>query len=185
MIDDTHKDATQRMGKTIHVLQKRFNKIRTNRAHPDLLDDIIVHSYGTDLPLCKVANIGVRDARTLVLTVFDKSLINDIEKAIMQANLGLNPTTVDGIIRVPLPAFTEERRKELIKLVKNEAEKAKVAIRNIRRDINQQFKHLLKENKIAKDASNVAEERIQKTTDTRIAEINNLLSAKEAEMMEI
>ena len=185
MIDDIHKDAITRMGKTIQLLQKGFSKIRTSRAHPELLSDIIVHSYGTDMPLHSVANIGVQDAFTLVLNVFDKSLTSDIEKAIMKANLGLNPTTVDGIIRVPLPAFTEERRKELVRIVRNEAEKAKVAIRNIRRDVNQQLKSLLKEKKIAKDENNVAEANIQKTTDIRIAEINDLLSVKEAEIMEI
>jgi ribosome recycling factor len=185
MIDDIYKDTDQRMLKTLEVLKQGFSKIRTGRAHTSLLDHVMVSYYGSDVPLNQAANVGVQDARTLTVTAFDKSTIPDIEKAIMSASLGLNPVTAGEVIRVPLPPLTEDRRKELIKVVRSEAEKGKVAIRNIRRDANHTCKDLLKEKEITEDEDRGAEEKIQKLTDGHTHEIDRLLSEKEKEMMEI
>ncbi|MCK5668052.1 MAG: ribosome recycling factor, partial [Gammaproteobacteria bacterium] len=143
MIDDIYKDADQRMHKSLEILKQELSKIRTGRAHTSLLDHVTVSFYGSKVPLNQAANVGVQDARTLSVTAFDKNTIPDIEKAIMNADLGLNPVTAGEVIRVPLPALTEERRKELIRVVRAEAEKGKVAIRNIRRDANHTCKELL------------------------------------------
>ncbi len=185
MIDDIYKDADQRMQKSLEILKQELSKIRTGRAHTSLLDHVTVSFYGSNVPLNQAANISVQDARTLSVTAFDKNTIPDIEKAIMNADLGLNPITAGDVIRVPLPALTEDRRKELIRVVRAEAEKGKVAIRNIRRDANHTCKELLKEKEISKDEDHGAEDRIQKLTDRNIQEVDKLLAEKEKEMMEI
>ena len=185
MINDILKDAKNRMQKSIEALSDEMAKIRTGRAHPSLLEQISVSYYGSDTPLQQVANVNVVDARTLGVVAYDKSSIPDIEKAIMNANLGLNPVTAGEVIRVPLPPLTEERRKELIKVVKNEAEKARIAVRNIRRDANTSCKELVKEKLITEDEERKAEESIQKITDEQIAVIDKNLASKEEEMMEI
>jgi len=185
MIDDVIKDADQRMKKSIEALKQEMSKVRTGRANANLLDHVMVEYYGSEVPINQVSNINVQDARTLTITAWDKSSIPAIEKAILNSDLGLNPVTAGEVIRVPMPALTEERRKELIKVVRGEAEKAKIAIRNIRRDANQTFKELIKEKSISEDEERRAEERVQKITDARINEIETLLDSKEKEMMEI
>lgn len=185
MIDDIISDAKNRMLKSFEVLKAEMSKIRTGRAHPGLLEQVKVSYYGTDTPLNQVASINVIDARMLAVNAFDKSSVPDIEKAIMNANLGLNPVTTGDSIRVPLPSLTEERRKDLIKIVRAEAEKARVAVRNIRRDANSSCKELIKEKLIGKDDERRAEEQIQKLTNENIATIDKSLEKKETEMLEI
>lgn len=185
MVEDIIRDAKSRMQKSFEALKSDMTKIRTGRAHPSLLEHISVKYYGTDTPLKQVANVNVIDARTLGIHAYDKSSIPDIEKAIMNANLGLNPVTAGETIRVPLPPLTEERRKDLIKIVRNEAEKARIAVRNIRRDANSSCKELVKEKLISEDDERKAEESIQKLTDEQIASIDKSLEIKEAEMLEI
>ncbi|NIN35970.1 MAG: ribosome recycling factor [Gammaproteobacteria bacterium] len=185
MIEDIIKDADSRMIKSVDAMKVEMSKVRTGRANANLLDHVTVDYYGSEVPISQVGNISAQDARTLVISVWDKSAIASVEKAIMHSDLGLNPQTAGEVIRVPLPPLTEERRKELIKVVRAEAEKAKVAIRNIRRDANQSFKDLIKEKSISEDDEHRAEERIQKITDNHVMEIDNLLEAKEKEMMEI
>lgn len=185
MIDDIYKDADQRMIKSLEILKQEFSKIRTGRAHPSLLDHVMVNYYGSDVPLNQAANVGIQDARTLSVMAFEKNTIPDIEKAIMNADLGLNPVTAGEVIRIPLPLLTEERRKELIRVVRSEAEKGKIAIRNIRRDANHTCKNLLKEKEISEDEDRLAEEKIQKLTDVHIQKVDDLLKDKEKEMMEI
>jgi ribosome recycling factor len=185
MVEDIISDAKTRMLKSIDSLKVEMSKIRTGRAHPSLLEQVKVKYYGSDTPLNQVASINVVDARTLGINAYEKSSIPDIEKAIMNANLGLNPVTAGEVIRVPLPPLTEERRKDLIKVVRGEAEQARVAIRNIRRDANSSCKELLKEKMITEDDDRKAEGRIQKLTDEHIALIDKNLEQKEAEMLEI
>ena len=185
MIEDIIKDADSRMIKSVDAMKVEMSKVRTGRANANLLDHVTVNYYGSEVPISQVGNISAQDARTLVISVWDKSAIASVEKAIMHSDLGLNPQTAGEVIRVPLPPLTEERRKELIKVVRAEAEKAKVAVRNIRRDANQSFKDLIKEKSISEDDEHRAEERIQKITDNHVTEIDNLLEAKEKEMMEI
>ncbi len=185
MIDDIIKDAKGRMQKSIEALGSEMAKIRTGRAHPSLLEHVSVSYYGSDTPLNQLANVNVVDARTLGIVAYDKSSIPEIEKAIMNANLGLNPVTAGEVIRVPLPPLTEERRKELIKVVKNEAEKARIAVRNIRRDAITSCKELLKEKMITEDEVHKAEDNIQKLTDEQVAVIDRNLENKEAEMLEV
>ncbi len=185
MIEDIFNDAKTRMQKSIDALNAEMAKIRTGRAHPSLLEHVNVNYYGTDTPLKQLANVNVVDARTLGIVAYDKSSISDIEKAIMNANLGLNPVTAGEVIRVPLPPLTEERRRELIKIVKNEAEKARVAVRNIRRDANTSYKELVKEKMITEDDERKAEDNIQQLTNEQIAIIDKNLEQKEAEMLEI
>jgi ribosome recycling factor len=185
MINDIIKDAKGRMQKSIEALSAEMAKIRTGRAHPSLLEHINVSYYGSDTPLQQLANVNVVDARTLGIVAYDKSSIPDIEKAIMNANLGLNPVTAGEVIRVPLPPLTEERRRELIKIVKNEAEKARIAVRNIRRDAITSCKELVKEKMITEDEEHKAEDDIQKLTDEQIGIIDKNLEHKEAEMLEI
>ena len=172
MIGDIYKDAEQRMLKSLEVLKQELSKIRTGRAHTSLLDHVMVNFYGSKVPLNQAANIGVQDARTLSVIAFDKNTIPEIEKAIMNADLGLNPVTAGEVIRIPLPALTEDRRKELVRVVRGEAEKAKIAIRNIRRDANHTCKELLKEKEISEDEDRGAEDSIQKLTDRNIQEIS-------------
>ena len=185
MIEDILGDAKTRMLKSFESLKTEMSKIRTGRAHPGLLEQVKVRYYGTDTPLNQVASINVIDARMLGVNAFDKSSVPDIEKAIMNANLGLNPVTTGDSIRVPLPPLTEERRKDLIKVVRAEAEKARVAIRNIRRDANSSCKELVKEKLVSEDDERRAEEQIQKLTNENIATIDKSLEKKEAEMLEI
>ena len=171
------------MIKSIESLQKAFTKIRTGRAHPSLLDQINVSYYGTDSPLSQVANVSVEDSRTLKVTPWEKGMVQAIEKAIMSSGLGLNPATQGTVIRIPLPALTEERRRDLVKVVKNEAEQGRVAIRNIRRDANAAIKDAQKEKLISEDDARQAEEKIQKLTDQYIKEVEKHLEEKEADLL--
>lgn len=185
MIQMLKEDAQERMGKSVESTQEAFTKIRTGRAHTSLLDHIQVNYYGSDVPLKQAANINVIDSRTLGVTPWEKTMVQAVEKAILNSDLGLNPVTVGTLLRIPLPPMTEERRKELIKVVRHEAENGKVAIRNVRRDINHQLKGLVKDKEISEDDERRAEEQIQKLTDKYIAEIDKILAAKEEELMEV
>lgn len=185
MINEIKEDAQERMGKSIDALKSNLNKVRTGRAHPSLLDNISVEYYGMDTPLNQVGNISVPDARTLAVTVFDKSMIGAVEKAILSSDLGLNPASQGTLIRIPLPPLTEERRKDLVKVVRGEAEGGKIAIRNIRRDANSDVKALLKEKEISEDEAHQAEDEIQKITDGFVKKVDEILTEKEAELMEI
>ncbi|MGI9228343.1 MAG: ribosome recycling factor [Gammaproteobacteria bacterium] len=178
-------EADKRMGKSIESLQGELSRIRTGRAHPGLLEHIQVSYYGNVVPLNQAANINVTDARTLTVTPWDKNTIPDIEKAITSSDLGLNPVTAGVAIRIPLPPLTEERRKELIKVVRAEVEKARVAIRNIRRDANARLKEQLKGKEITKDDERRDGEKIQALTDSHIKQVEKMLAAKETELMEI
>ena len=185
MIEDIKKDARERMAKSVEAARQELSKIRTGRAHPSLLDHITVEYYGSPVPIGQVANVSAEDARTLAITPWEKSMVQAIEKAIMTSDLGLNPNTAGAVIRVPLPALTEDRRKDLIRVVRQEMEGARVAIRNIRRDANGDLKDLLKEKDISEDDERRAQEAIQKLTDQYVAEVDKLLEAKEAELLEI
>lgn len=185
MIDDIQQDAANRMAKSIDALQIAFSKIRTGRAHPSLLDQISVSYYGSESPLSQVANITVDDSRTLKVTPWEKNMVPTIEKAILASDLGLNPATQGTVIRIPLPPLTEERRRELVKVVKHEAENGRVAIRNIRRDANSEIKDALKEKMISEDDARGAEEKIQKITDQYIKEVEKHLEEKEADLLSI
>ena len=185
MIDDIKKDSSERMVKTLDNLKQDLTKLRTGRAHPSLLDHLTVSYYGNETPLSQVASVGIADARTLLVTPWEKNMVGPIEKAIMKSDLGLNPVTAGTAIRVPLPPLTEERRRDLVKVVRSEGEGAKVAIRNIRRDANSKFKTLLKDKKIAEDAERQAQDEVQKLTDRHIQDVEKLLATKEAELMEI
>jgi ribosome recycling factor len=179
------KDAEARMQKSIESFKVQISKIRTGRAHPSLLEHVRVDYYGTPTPLSQVANVTIADSRTLAITPWEKKMIPVIEKAIMTSDLGLNPATTSDVIRVPLPALTEQRRKELSKVVRSEAEDARVSVRNVRRDANNELKELLKDKAIAEDEERRLSDNIQKATDKFIAEIEQLLAAKEAELMAI
>lgn len=183
MIDEIIKDAEVRMGKSTDALQTELTKIRTGRAHPSLLDQIQVDYYGAATPINQVANVTVEDSRTLCVTPWEKDMVKKVEKAIMASDLGLNPATAGTVIRIPMPPLTEERRRDLVKVVKQEAENSRVAIRNIRRDANSDFKDLLKEKEISEDEERKAEENIQKITDSFIARVDRILADKEAELM--
>jgi len=185
MIDEIAKDADQRMAKSVENLNQDLHKIRTGRAHTSLLDQVSVSYYGTDVPLNQAASVAVGDARTLVVTPFEKSMTGPIEKAIMESNLGLTPNTAGQAIRIPLPPLTEERRRDLVKVVRSEGEQAKVAVRNIRRDANSDFKQLLKEKEITEDEEKQGEDRIQKLTDKHTQAIDELLAGKEEELMSV
>ncbi|ABG39778.1 MAG: ribosome-recycling factor [Alteromonadaceae bacterium] len=185
MIDEINVDARQRMEKSVLALRGQFTKIRTGRAHPSLLDSIMVPYYGAPTPLKQLANVIAEDSRTLALTVFDKSAAQAVEKAIMQSDLGLNPMSAGTVIRIPMPALTEERRKDLIRVVRNEAEGGRVAVRNIRRDANGDIKELLKEKEISEDDAHRGEDAIQKLTDEFVKQIDDILAAKETELMEV
>ena len=185
MIDEIIKDAEVRMGKSIDSLHTEFAKIRTGRAHPSLLDQIQVDYYGAGTPINQLANVTIEDSRTLVVTPWEKDMVAKVEKAIMASDLGLNPATAGTVIRIPMPPLTEERRRDLVKVVKHEAEQARVAIRNIRRDANSDFKDLLKEKEISEDEERKAEDNIQKLTDTYVGKIEKVLADKEAELMEV
>lgn len=184
-IDSIKADAEQRMAKSIDSVKAELSKIRTGRAQASLLDHIKVDYYGTPTPLSQAASIVASDARTLTVKPFDKSLVQPVEKAIMESDLGLNPATSGDVIRVPMPALTEERRKELAKVVKHEGENGKIAVRNIRRDSNHHLKELLKNKEISEDDDKRAEDIIQKLTNRFIAEIDKLVAGKEKDLMEI
>jgi ribosome recycling factor len=185
MINDILKDARLRMDKSMESLKHEFSRIRTGRANASLLEHVTVKYYGSEVPLTQASNVNVLDARTLGVTPWDKSMIQEFEKAIRNSDLGLNPVTAGTVIRVPLPPLTEERRRDLTRVVRAEAERARVAVRNIRRDANHDCKELLKEKEITEDEDRRAESEIQKLTDVHIETIDRLLKEKEAELMEI
>jgi len=185
MLNEIKKDARQRMEKSIEALHAAFNKVRTGRAHPSILDTVLVPYYGSDTPLKQLANISVEDSRTLAISPWEKPLIPIVEKAIMKADLGLNPSTSGDIIRVPMPALTEETRKDMVKLSRHEAEGARVSVRNARRDANSDIKDLLKEKEISEDEERKAIDDIQKVTNRFIVDIDKLLQSKETDLMEV
>lgn len=185
MIDDIIKDAEQRMQKSIESMRLDMAKIRTGRASPAIIDHLMVDYYGTQTPLNQVANITVQDARTLALQPWEKQMIPVVEKAIMEANLGLNPMTAGNLIRIPMPALTEERRKEMVKVAAAEGESGKVAVRNIRRDANSDFKALLSDKDITEDDDRNGQDRIQKLTDKYVAEIDTVVADKEVEILKV
>lgn len=185
MINDIKKDAEARMKKAVEVLGLNFNKIRTGRAHPSLLDGILVDYYGTPTPLAQVGNINIEDARTLSVSPWERNLVPAIEKAIMKSDLGLNPSTNNGLIRIPLPMLTEETRKNFIKQARAEAENGRVAVRNVRRDVLGDIKALLKDKAIGEDDDRRAQDEIQKITDKYIAEVDKALAAKEVDLMAV
>lgn len=185
MIADVKKSAEQKMHKSVEALKTDLGKVRTGRAHTGLLDHITVDYYGNPTPINQVANINLIDARTIGVAPWEKKMASAIEKAIRDSDLGLNPATVGEVVRVPMPALTEERRKDLIKVVKHEAENARVAVRNIRRDANAHLKDLLKDKKVSEDEERKAQDDIQKLTDRYIAEIEKVLQAKEADLMAV
>ncbi len=185
MIEDIKKDAAVRMDKSVAALRQELTKLRTGRAHTSLLDHITVDYYGTETPLNQVANVNVEDSRTLTVSPWEKSMVQAIEKAIMTSDLGLNPATAGTIIRVPLPPLTEERRKDMIRLVRHEAEGGRVAIRNIRRDALSDLKDLQKEKMIGEDDEHRAADEVQAITDKHIAAVDGTLAQKESELMEI
>lgn len=185
MIDDIKKDATGRMQKSVASFSQELTKVRTGRAHTSLLDHITVEYYGSPVPLKQVANVNVEDSRTLSVVPWEKDMVQPIEKAIMGSDLGLNPATAGTVIRVPLPPLTEERRKDMIRLVRQQAEGARVAIRNIRRDGLGDLKDLLKEKMIGEDDEHRAHDEVQTITDKNVADIDKILAEKESELMEI
>ncbi|WP_217476764.1 ribosome recycling factor [Stutzerimonas stutzeri] len=185
MINEIKQDAQERMKKTLESLGHAFAKIRTGRAHPSILDGVMVSYYGSDTPLRQIANVVAEDSRTLALTVFDKGMIQAVEKAIMTSDLGLNPATAGTTIRVPMPALTEETRKGYTKQARGEAENARVAVRNIRRDALAQLKDLVKEKEISEDEERRAQDDVQKLTDKYVAEIDKALEAKETDLMAV
>ena len=185
MINDIKQDAEKRMKKTVESLRHEMTKIRTGRANASLLDHVQVDYYGNLTPLTQVANISSSDSRTLLVTPFEKSMVAAVEKAILTADLGLNPATAGTAIRVPMPALTEERRKEMIRIVRGEAEQGRVSVRNVRRDANNQLKELVKDKAIAEDDERRASDIIQKLTDKYIAEVETVLNEKEKDLMEI
>ena len=185
MINEIKNDAKTRMEKSVETLKNNLSKVRTGRAHPSLLDGINVEYYGTSTPLKQVASINAEDVRTLTVTVFDRNAIKAVEKAIMSSDLGLNPMSAGTVIRVPLPPLTEERRRDLIKVVRGEAEQLRVAVRNIRRDANGDIKALLKDKEISEDEDRAAQDEIQKITDAAIKNIDQILALKEKDLLEV
>jgi len=185
VIDEIIADAETRMGKSVDSLRTELTKIRTGRAHPSLLDHLTIDYYGTETPVKQVANITVEDSRTLAVAPWEKQMVAVVEKAIINSNLGLNPSTAGNLIRIPMPPLTEERRRELVKVVKGEGENTKIAIRNIRRDANSDFKELLKEKEISEDECRQAEDSIQKHTDKYVAKVDEVIAIKEKELMEV
>lgn len=185
MINEIKQDAQERMKKTLDSLGHAFAKIRTGRAHPSILDSVMVSYYGSDTPLRQIANVVAEDSRTLALTVFDRGMIQAVEKAIMTSDLGLNPATAGTTIRVPMPALTEETRKGYTKQARSEAENARVAVRNIRRDALAQLKDLVKEKEISEDEERRGQDDVQKLTDKYVAEIDKALEGKENDLMAV
>ena len=184
MINDLKKDSEDRMSKTLDALDQGFAKVRTGRAHPSILNGVMVSYYGSAVPLNQVANVGVEDSRTLLVQPFERTMVSAIDKAIRESDLGLNPISADAI-RVPLPALTEETRRDMQKVARTEAENAKVAIRNIRRDVLGDIKSLLKDKEISEDDDRRAADDIQKITDKFVAEVDRRLAAKEAELLKV
>lgn len=185
MLDEINRNTETHMAKAIESLKSELNKLRTGRAHPGLLEHIKVDYYGNPTPLNQIASVTVTDSRTLSVTPWDKTMVQPIEKAIINSDLGLNPNTAGTVIRVPLPSLTEERRKDLVRVVKTEAENARIAVRNIRRDANSNIKNLYKEKQIGEDEERRAQENIQRLTDDFIKEIDEILADKEKELLEI
>lgn len=185
MLNDIKKQASDRMAKSVAALKQELTKLRTGRAHTSLLDHITVEYYGSQVPLNQVANVAVEDSRTLTVTPWERNMVTVIEKAIMNSDLGLNPASAGTVIRVPLPALTEERRKDMIRVVRNEAEGGRIAVRNIRRDAIGSVKELLKEKMIGEDDERRGEDEIQQITDKYVAEIDKVLADKEAELLEV
>lgn len=185
MINELKEDAETRMGKSVVSLQNDLTKLRTGRAHTSLLDHITVEYYGAEVPLSQVANVSVLDSRTLSVSPWEKPMVQAIEKAIMNSNMGLNPATTGELIRIPLPPLTEERRKDMIKIVRAEGEGAKVAIRNIRRDVLSDIKSLLKDKEITEDEDHQAHDEVQKITDKYVKQVDEALTVKEKDLMEI
>jgi ribosome recycling factor len=185
MLEDIKKDARERMTKCVQTFQADLKKLRTGRAHPSLIEHLKVDYYGNDTPLNQVANIAVEDGRTLVVSPWEKTMVQPIEKAIHKSDLGLNPMTAGTIIRIPMPALTEERRRDVVKVMKQDAEGARVAVRNVRRDVMNDIKDLLKEKLVSQDDEKRAEGEVQKLTDKHIADIEQLVAAKEKEVMQI
>jgi ribosome recycling factor len=185
MLDDFKKDASVRMTKCVQNFQGDLRKLRTGRAHPSLIENLKVEFYGSDTPLNQVANIAIEDARTIVVTPWDKTMVGAIEKAVYKSDLGLTPMSAGAVIRVPLPPLTEERRRDILKVVRQDAENAKVAVRNVRRDVLQDVKEALKEKLIAQDDERKAQEEIQKLTDKFVAEIDQHVATKEKEIMQV
>jgi ribosome recycling factor len=185
MLDDLRKDASARMQKCVQVFLADLKKLRTGRAHPSLVEHLKVDYYGADVPLQQVANISIEDARTLVISPWEKTMVGPIEKAIHKSDLGLTPMTAGTVIRVPLPPLTEERRRDISKVVRQDAENARVSIRNVRRDVLTDIKELLKEKEISQDDEHKAQDDIQKLTDRFIGEIDQQLAAKEKEILQV
>ncbi len=185
MINDVTKDAEGRMAKCVEALRLDLVKIRTGRAHPSLLDHIRVNYYGNEVPIKQVANVTAEDARTLAVAPWEKTMISAVEKAILQSDLGLNPNTAGSVIRVPIPPLTEERRRDLIKVARAEAEQGRVAIRNIRREANSEMKEMVKEKMISEDDERRGQELIQKLTDKYVKEVDQVLEEKEKDLMAI
>ncbi len=185
MIDEIAADADERMGKTLDAMQSAFARIRSGRAHPSLLDSITVPYYGSDAPLNQVASVRVEDARTLVVAPWEKSLIPEVEKALLRSDLGLNPSSSQDVVHVPLPALTEESRRDLARQARQEAEAARIAIRNIRRDAIADIRELVREKEVAKDDGRRAEEKMQAITDRRVKKVDQALATKEADLMEV
>ena len=185
MLQDIKKDANERMGKSIDALRNELKKLRTGRAHTNLLDHVTVEYYGSEVPLSQVANIGIEDSRTLTVTPWERTMVQAVEKAIMTSDLGLNPNTAGTVIRVPLPPLTEERRRDMGKIVRHEGENTKVAIRNIRRDALHTVKELLKEKEITEDDDRRVHDEIQQLTDKHIAQVDKIVEEKEQELLEV
>src|SRR5215813_15577376 len=184
-IADIKKQATDKMAKSIETLKHQLSKVRTGRAHAGLVDHLKVDYYGTDTPIPQVANVTLADARTIQIQPWDKKMVHAVEKAIRDSDLGVNPATSGDVIRVPMPALTEERRKELAKIVKHEGENAKVAVRNIRRDAMTHVKQLLKDSEIGEDEDKRAEKEIQVLTDKAVADIDKIVAEKEKDLMAV
>lgn len=185
MINEIKSDAENRMQKSLEALKSAFNKIRTGRAHPSILDSVMVNYYGQETPLKQVASVNVEDSRTLMIAPYEKSMTPTVEKAIMMADLGLNPSSTGDVIRVPMPMLTEETRRNMVKQAKADAEHARVSVRNARRDANNDLKELLKEKEISEDEERRGQEEVQKLTDKYIAEVDKMLKAKEEDLMEV
>jgi len=185
MIEDIKKDATLRMGKGVQAFRNDLKKLRTGRAHPSLIEHLRVDYYGSEMPLNQVSNISVEDARTLVVSPWEKSMIQVIEKAIMKSDLGLQPNTAGQVIRIPLQPLTEARRRDMTKVVRQEADGARVVVRNVRRDVMNELKEMLKEKLLSQDDEKRAHEEVQKLTDKHVAEIDQILAEKEKELMQV
>jgi ribosome recycling factor len=185
MLEDIKKDAADRMAKCVAALRNELKKLRTGRASTSLLEHLRVDYYGSEVPLQQVANVAVEDSRTLTVVPWEKQMVPVIEKAIMKSDLGLNPATAGSVIRVPVPALTEERRRELSKVVRHEGEGARVAIRNVRRDVMHELKEMLKEKLVSEDVDRKAQEEVQKLTDKYVAEVDHVIADKEKELMQV